>query len=107
MMSRRQWSREVARYGKFFGMPAVIVEGIMTKYIAFLRGINSGGNQTVRMEVLRKTFEDLGFENVKTVLASGNVIFETDTPMRRYWSRRLKRCFPGSLALGARSLSAQ
>ena len=45
----------------------------MNRYVAFLRGINSGGNQTVRMEVLRKTFEDLGFENVRTVLASGNV----------------------------------
>jgi uncharacterized protein (DUF1697 family) len=31
----------------------------MKKYVAFLRGINSGGNQTVWMEVLRKIFEDL------------------------------------------------
>lgn len=49
----------------------------MTKYIAFLRGINSGKNPTVKMEVLRKTFEDLGFENVRTILASGNVLFES------------------------------
>jgi uncharacterized protein (DUF1697 family) len=49
----------------------------MTKYVAFLRGINSGKNPTVRMGVLQKTFEDLGFENVRTILASGNVLFES------------------------------
>ncbi len=49
------------------------------KYVAFLRGINSGKNPTVKMEVLRKTFEDLGFENVRTILASGNVLFESST----------------------------
>jgi uncharacterized protein (DUF1697 family) len=49
----------------------------MTKYVAFLRGINSGKNPTVKMEVLRKTFEGLGLENVRTVLASGNVLFES------------------------------
>lgn len=51
----------------------------MTKYAAFLRGINSGKNPTVKMEVLRKTFKDLGFENVRTILASGNVLFEIDS----------------------------
>ncbi|MDQ3193556.1 MAG: DUF1697 domain-containing protein [Bacteroidota bacterium] len=49
----------------------------MTKFIAFLRGINVGGNRSVKMEELKKTFESSGFKNVKTVLASGNVIFET------------------------------
>ncbi len=52
---------------------------LMTKYVAFLRGINSGKNSTVKMEALRKTFEDLGFENVRTILASGNVLFESST----------------------------
>lgn len=47
------------------------------KYVAFLRGINSGKNPMIKMEVLRKAFEELGFENVKTVISSGNVIFET------------------------------
>lgn len=50
---------------------------LMTKYVAFLRGINSGKNPTVKMEVLRKTFENLGFENVRTILASGNILFES------------------------------
>lgn len=48
----------------------------MTKYIAFLRAINVGGH-TVKMDRLRGLFESLGFANVETFIASGNVIFET------------------------------
>jgi uncharacterized protein (DUF1697 family) len=46
----------------------------MSKYAAFLRGINVGG-VTVKMDKLKKTFEALGFTDVKTLLASGNVLF--------------------------------
>lgn len=45
-------------------------------YIAFLRGINVGGHR-VKMEQLRTVFEELGYSNVSTFIASGNVIFET------------------------------
>ena len=45
-------------------------------YAAFLRGINVGGHRKIKMADLRTAFVDLGFENVKTVLASGNVRFE-------------------------------
>jgi uncharacterized protein (DUF1697 family) len=45
-------------------------------YVAFLRGINVGGNTLISMADLKRCFESLGFKNVKTVLASGNVIFE-------------------------------
>ena len=48
----------------------------MTKYIAFLRAINVGGH-TVKMDALRGFFELLGFLNVETFIASGNVLFET------------------------------
>ncbi len=47
----------------------------MTKYIAFLRAINVGGH-TVKMDDLRKLFESMGFSNVETFIASGNVLFE-------------------------------
>ena len=46
-----------------------------TKYIAFLRAINVGGH-TVKMEALRGLFEAMGFRNVETFIASGNIIFE-------------------------------
>jgi uncharacterized protein (DUF1697 family) len=48
------------------------------KYVAFLRGINVGGNVLIKMDALKKAFEDAGFTNVRTILASGNVIFESD-----------------------------
>lgn len=48
------------------------------KYVAFLRGINVGGNRKVPMESLRKSFESFGFTDVKTLLNSGNVMFAAD-----------------------------
>lgn len=47
------------------------------RYAAFLRGINVGGNVLIKMADVKKMFETLGFENVQTVLASGNILFET------------------------------
>ena len=51
----------------------------MARYVAFLRAINVGGH-VVKMTVLKKHFEELGFSGVETVLASGNVVF--DSPSR-------------------------
>ncbi|MDB5800974.1 MAG: uncharacterized protein JWL63_1913 [Rhodocyclales bacterium] len=47
----------------------------MPRYIAFLRAINVGG-RIVKMEALRAHFESLGFTDVETFIASGNVIFD-------------------------------
>ncbi|MFI5148293.1 MAG: DUF1697 domain-containing protein [Bacteroidia bacterium] len=46
-------------------------------FAAFLRGINVGGNSVIKMEDLKKLFSKLGFTNIKTVLASGNVVFDS------------------------------
>lgn len=48
----------------------------MTDYVALLRGINVGG-KTIKMHDLCSVFESLGFENIKTLLSSGNVIFSS------------------------------
>lgn len=48
----------------------------MPRYAAFLRGINVGGHKSTRMDDVRRAFEALGFRNVKTLLASGNVLFD-------------------------------
>ena len=45
--------------------------------VAFLRGINVGGKTLVKMADLKLAFEEMGFENVRTLLASGNVIFDS------------------------------
>ncbi len=44
--------------------------------VAFLRGVNVGGHNTIAMAALKSAFESMGFSNVRTVLASGNVVFE-------------------------------
>lgn len=46
----------------------------MAKFAALLRGINLG-KRTVKMDALRKLLEANGFTEVKTLLASGNVVF--------------------------------
>lgn len=46
------------------------------RYIALLRGINVGGNNIIKMVDLKKSFEEMGFEDVKTYIQSGNVLFD-------------------------------
>ena len=48
----------------------------MPRFVAFLRAINVGGH-TVTMEKLRGHFAALGYGDVETFIASGNVIFTT------------------------------
>lgn len=49
----------------------------MSRWIALLRGINVGG-ASIRSADLAALFRELGFEDVRTVLATGNVDFTTD-----------------------------
>jgi uncharacterized protein (DUF1697 family) len=48
----------------------------MPVHVAFLRAINVG-NRRVSKDRLRRPFEELGFDDVSTFVASGNVIFTT------------------------------
>lgn len=50
----------------------------MARYAAFLRGINVGGNNIIRMVSLKEAFEECGFSEVKTYIQSGNVLFSSD-----------------------------
>lgn len=45
-------------------------------FVALLRGINVGRARRISMEDLRALVEGLGYQNVRTLLASGNVVFE-------------------------------
>lgn len=47
----------------------------MPRYVALLGSINVGGNR-LKMADLKTALEAEGFENVTTVVASGNVLFE-------------------------------
>lgn len=48
----------------------------MIRYVAFLRGINVGGNKLIKMAELREVFARSGLKNVSTYIQSGNVIFD-------------------------------
>jgi uncharacterized protein (DUF1697 family) len=52
------------------------------RHVALLRGINVGGNNLIKMADLKQSFEALGFTEVATYIASGNVIF-TSKPAKK------------------------
>jgi uncharacterized protein (DUF1697 family) len=52
----------------------------MTQHIALLRGVNVGGNRIVAMDDLCGLLADLGFTEVRSLLQSGNLVF--DSPER-------------------------
>ena len=65
------------------GACAILVKGkykMMNSYVILLRGINVGGKNIVPMVGLKSCLEELGFANVSTYIASGNVILESDKP---------------------------
>lgn len=51
----------------------------METYISILRGINVSGKKLIKMDALRKLYEDLGFHSITTYVQSGNVIFTSET----------------------------
>jgi len=48
------------------------------RYIALLRGINVGGKNKVPMVELKRHLDKAGYQNVRTYINSGNVLFESD-----------------------------
>jgi uncharacterized protein (DUF1697 family) len=63
----------------------------MTSYAAFLRGINVGGHKAIKMDALRRAFESLGYRNVRTLLASGNILFESRATNPRALANKIER----------------
>ncbi|MBI3611065.1 MAG: DUF1697 domain-containing protein [Nitrospirae bacterium] len=80
-----------------------------TAYAAFLRGINVGGNKPVKMDKLKKAFESLGFKNVKTLLASGNVVFEAPkasaSVLAKKIEEKLKKTFGHEIGVLIRTIT--
>jgi len=68
----------------------------MPKYVAFLRAINVGGH-TVKMDHLRSLFEAMGFSNVETLIASGNVIFDAKTKSTKALENRIEKALETNL----------
>lgn len=63
----------------------------MTRYVAFLRAVNVGGTGKLPMAELRTMCEAVGFTNVRTYIASGNVVFDSKLAEASVKSR-LERC---------------
>ena len=54
----------------------------MERYIALLRGVNVSGKNKISMSDLKSAFEEHGFQNVRTYINSGNVIFSSELQNR-------------------------
>jgi uncharacterized protein (DUF1697 family) len=57
----------------------------MPRYVAFLRGVSP---MNANMAELKRCFERAGFANVKTVLASGNVVFDARAASEQALARK-------------------
>jgi uncharacterized protein (DUF1697 family) len=66
------------------------------KYVAFLRAINVGGH-TVKMDHLRSLFEAMGFSNVETFIASGNVIFDSKISSAKALENKIEKSLEANL----------
>lgn len=68
------------------------------KYIVLLRGINVGGKNIVSMASLKNSLQEMGFLNVSTYIASGNVILESDKPAEEI-KAHLEKALPENFKL--------
>jgi uncharacterized protein (DUF1697 family) len=70
----------------------------MTKYVVLLRGINVGGKNPVPMARLRGVLEELGYADIVTYIASGNVILRSERGPDRI-RRELEAALPTAFTL--------
>jgi uncharacterized protein (DUF1697 family) len=69
----------------------------MSSHAAFLRGINLGRRRRISSAELRSRFEELGFRDVDTFRASGNVIFRARREPRAKLTDRIEQGLTESL----------
>jgi uncharacterized protein (DUF1697 family) len=66
----------------------------MPRYVAFLRGVSP---LNAKMPELKRCFEEAGFNNVKTVLSSGNVVFDARASKEASLERRAEAAMHAAL----------
>lgn len=69
----------------------------MPRYVALLRGVSP---MNAKMPQLKQVFEAAGFTNVKTVLASGNVVFDARGASVEALQRKAEKAMEAGLAQG-------
>ena len=72
------------------------------RYVALLRGINVGGKSVMRMADLRECVEALGYAEVSTYIASGNLLFESGERSAAKLDAELERAIEARFGLPVR-----
>lgn len=75
----------------------------MPEYVALLRGIGPA-NPNQRHEKLRDVFEELGFEDVRTVISSGNVLFRSDSTDIEEMEATIEAAWPEKLGFSSTTI---
>ena len=75
----------------------------MGSYVALLRGIGPL-NPNMRNEKLRGVFEDLGFDNVRTVITTGNVLFDSPSAAVRGFEAQIEEALPKRLGFSSTTI---
>jgi uncharacterized protein (DUF1697 family) len=76
----------------------------MARFVALLRGINVGGNNKIGMADLRRLLEALGYQDVATLLQSGNAVFTAKNHKPDQVVRALETALDAELGLSVRCL---
>jgi uncharacterized protein (DUF1697 family) len=91
------------------GVPPVSCWAMETTYVALLRGINVGGKNRILMADLRACLEEAGYEDVRTYIQSGNVVFRSTVnereTLRHDLERRLAEAFDYAATVELRDLA--
>ena len=75
-----------------------------TRYLVLLRGINVGGKNRVPMTELRTLLQELGYTDVVTYIASGNVLLTSDRPPDRI-AREIEAALPRTFRLDSEQVA--
>ena len=72
------------------------------RHAAFLRGINVGKAKRVAMSDLKRVMEGLGYTNVKTLLNSGNIVFEVPRKTSKDHGVQIRKAIASELGVDCR-----
>ena len=71
----------------------------MTVYVSMLRAVNVGGTSVIKMDALQRVYEAMGLSDVRTLLASGNVVFRSRSKDREQLVKRIMQEIERQLGL--------
>jgi uncharacterized protein (DUF1697 family) len=74
----------------------------MTVYVSMLRAVNVGATGRITMDALRAVYESIGLSDVRTLLASGNVLFRSGLTDRERLVKRIEQEIERRLGLEIR-----